>query len=473
MGFKCKNTTYLISYLDERSLTLAESIRKNDVSGQKKSTVIFTNISSDRSVYNGMDKKALKLGCRLSSEDICNISTGKYSAGKTVRIVLIHPDESINLNVALALSEQYRDKIAAEIYVFASSKESECLLDSVDKGGQRGVVPPLKIRRVHVVRNQIYTYLLNNSLFENAIEEYNEKVISVLIVGLGQYGTEMLKSVLWCAQMAGYVLRINVIDSSPDAEDMFYMQCPGIRKRGEQPKNGEDYYEINFHSGVNVNSETFYNIIRNIPNVTEVFIALGDERKSLETAMYLRSVFTGFQIDEGKTPSHGQTDIQKPKITTVVYNNQKANLLNQNKLANFKGQHYNINCMASIEELYSFSNIFASDLEEMALASHLQWGDAETFNNYEYCRRSSMASAVHKKYRNELIKDEELAAMVEHTRWNAYMRAVEGYSFGFIRDDLALRHSSLVKYSSLAQTEKAKDHRMNLYTTSKKEKKVK
>ena len=463
-----KITTYLISFLDERSLTLAESIRNNDISEKTKSNIIFTNTYTDRSLYNGLDKRAEQLGCKLSSEDICNISLKNNSPHSLVRMVLINPDENINLTVALSLSEQYRDKITAEIYVFASSKESECLLDSVDKGGQHGIVPPLKIRRVNVVRNQIYTELLNNSMFDNATEEYNEKVISILIVGLGHYGTEILKSVLWCGQMIGYVLRITVIDESPDAEDLFYMQCPGIRERGTQPQNGEDYYEITFHSGINVFSETFYNIIRGIPNTTQAFVALGDESKSLETAMALRTIFSGIQIDEGKTPSHAQSDVQKPRITAVVYNNQKANLLNQNKLANFKGQHYDIKCMASNDELYSFSNIFASDLEEMALTAHLQWGDLESFNNYEYCRRSSMASAIHKKYRDTLLKDnEELAAMAEHCRWNAYMRSTEGYRFGYIRDDLALRHPSLVKHSSLSPTEQAKDYSMNSYNTDK------
>jgi len=462
-----KNTTYLISFLDERSLTLAESIRKNDDLNKSQSSIIFTNLSTDKSLYNGLDKRAEQLGCKLSSEDICNISLKKNSPHNLVRMVLINPDENINLTVALTLAEQYRDKITAEIFVFASSKESECLLDSVDKGGLHGVVPPLKIRRVNVVRNQIYADLLNNSMFDTATEEYNEKVISVLIVGLGHYGMEMLKSVLWCGQMIGYVLKITVIDESPEAEDIFYMQCPGIRERGTQPQNGEDYYELTFHSGINVYSETFYNIIKSIPNTTRVFVALGDERKSLETAMTLRTIFSGIQIDEGKAPSHAQDDVQKPRITAVVYNNQKANLLNQNKLSNFKGQYYDIKCMASNEELYSYNNIFASDLEEMALAAHLQWGDLESFNNYEYCRRSSMASAIHKKYRDELLKgNEDLAAMAEHSRWNAYMRAVEGYSFGYIRDDLALRHSSLIKYSSLAPTEQAKDHRMNSYNSS-------
>ena len=474
MGFgKSKNTLYLISFLDEHSYILAKSIIEDDLLQKKKSIIIFTNIANDRSRYNGLDKKALHLGCKLSSEDICNISSKKLSYYKLIRLILINPDENINLTVALSLAEQYRDKVATEIYVFASSKESECLLDSVDKGGLHGVIPPLKIRRVNIVRNQIYLDLMKHSLFESAIEEYNEKIISVLIVGLGHYGMEMFKSVLWCGQMAGYVLRVTVIDESPDAEERFYMQCPGIRERGTQPQNGEDYYEITFHSGVNVQSETFYNIIKSISNTTMVFVALGNEQANFETALTLRTIFSGIQIDEGKNPTHSQNDIQKPRITAVINNNQKANLLNQNKLSNFKGQYYNIECIASNDELYSYKNIFASELEEMALKAHLQWGDSESFNNYEYCRRSSMASAIHKKYRDELFKDnEDLAAMAEHSRWNAYMRAVEGYSFGYIRDDLALRHSSLIKYSSLAPTEKAKDHRMNEYKIADDEKKT-
>ena len=464
---KTKNTLYLISYLDERSYTLAKSIIENDTIQKEKPTIVFTNIANDRSIYNGIDKRVVRLGCKLSSDDICNIQSFKHSTYKLTRLVLINPDEHMNLTVALSLADQYRDKSAAEIYVFASSKESECLLDSVDKGGQHGVVPPLKIRRVNIIRNQIYSDLMKNSLFDTAIDEYNEKVISVLIVGLGHYGMEMLKSVLWCGQMVGYVLRVTVIDESPDAEEVFYMQCPGIRERGCQPQNGEDYYEITFHSGVNVHSETFYNIVKAVPNTTQAFVALGNEQKNFETALTLRTIFSGIQIDDGKTPLHSQTNTQKPRITTVINNNQKAALLNQNKLSNFKGQYYNIECIASNDELYSYKNIFASDLEEMALKAHLQWGNLESFNNYEYCRRSSMASAIHKKYRDELFKDnEELAAMAEHMRWNAYMRAVEGYSFGYIRDDLALRHSSLIKYSSLAPTEKAKDHRMNACETT-------
>ena len=98
---KNKNTTYLISFLDERSLTLAESIRKNDTLQKTKSNIIFTNIFADKSLYNGLDKRAEQIGCKLSLEDICNISLKKNSPHNLVRMVLINPDENINLTVAL------------------------------------------------------------------------------------------------------------------------------------------------------------------------------------------------------------------------------------------------------------------------------------------------------------------------------------------------------------------------------------
>ena len=39
-GGRNKNTLYLISFLDERSLTLAESIRKNDLLNKEKSNIV-------------------------------------------------------------------------------------------------------------------------------------------------------------------------------------------------------------------------------------------------------------------------------------------------------------------------------------------------------------------------------------------------------------------------------------------------
>lgn len=452
---------YLISHLNVGSLILAESIRSADQKKNRKSLIIFTNSDKHKNVSEY--KRAKAIGCRLLGEDILDISI-KFPSPKTVvRVVLINPDENINVDHALALTEKYRNKVPAEIYVFASSRESECLLDVADKGSGKGGIPPVMIRRVNIIRNQVYKYLLENSIYENAITILNEKIISILIVGMGDYGMEIMKAVLWCGQMAGYVLKVNVIDINPDAEKNFYYECPGIRQRGTLPQNGEDYYEIKFYSGTDVFSESFVKIVKELDETTIAFVALGNEKNNLEVSIRLRAIFAGMQIDSGRVPSHDRGAVQFPKIATVMYNSHKASMLKQNRLCNFKGQYYCIDCIGDDRDRYSYENIFASKLEEIALKAHLSWNDNESFNNFEYNRRASMASAIHKKYRDKyLCNDTELKMMVEHMRWNAYMRSTEGYSFGYIRDDLAMRHPAIIKYSLLPDENKEKDHNMNM-----------
>lgn len=469
MNFIHKNDEiYLISCLNTNSVTLAESIRNHDINA----VIIFTNVKPSQNGYSELCRSARRLKCRLTEKDIRTVNLSHHNPEVPVRAILAGDDEASNLSAALTLTEKFRNAITAEIYVFSSTKESECMLDSIDKGKPTGKIPPVKVRRVNLIRTLIYTDLIHNSLFDRAVTEYNEKIISVLIVGMGSYGTEMLKSVLWCGQMPGYVLKVNVIDKSPDAESRFYMQCPGIRSRGDRPIIGEDYYEINFFDGVDVHNEEFLSIVRGLSDTTFAFVALGDEQANIETAITLRSVFSGLKIDSGIKPPHGRDDIQTPKITTVVHNDDKSRLLNQNRISNFKGQYYNIDAIGGISDLYSYDNVFSPHLEKIAFNAHKQWGDADSFNNYEYNRRSSVASAIHKKYRDALLPDDaDLRAMAEHMRWNAYIRSTEGYSFGYVCDDLALRHSSLVKYSLLSSADKQNDERMNLYVIESADKK--
>jgi hypothetical protein len=444
---------YIISGLNKQSLILAKSIKAKD----NDAVIIFTDCKAD----NVLKKSALDLNCTVTDGDIQSLPLESQSADKTVHIVLMGATPTQNLNTALLLTEKYRNKINLEIYTFNSSKASECLFDSIYKGDTKNGIKPVKLRRVNTVRNQIYTELLNNSIFDNAVVEYNEKIISVLIVGLGKYGMEMLKAVLWCGQMDGYVLRVTVIDKNKDAESLFYSQCPGIKQRGDQPKSGEDYYELKFYNGIDVNTYEFCECIKEVPDVTFAFVALGDEDRNLETSIKLRSLFSGIAIDYGRVPSHGQDDKQTPRILTVIHSSEKAVLINNNQLSNFKKQYYQIDCIGVDTDLYSCDNVFCTQLEAMSLNIHSNWGSIEDFNNYEYNRRSSMASAIHKKYRDLLMPNDETKDILEHKRWNAYMRSTEGYTFGYVRDDLSLRHHLLVKYDSLSQVEKNKDKAMN------------
>ena len=115
-----------------------------------------------------------------------------------------------------------------------------------------------------------------------------------------------------------------------------------------------------------------------------------------------------------------------------------------------------------------------SALYQAALQRHLKWGREREFWAYEFNFRSSVASAIHFEMRRlcgmpgagkkeeELTPEERDALEVlEHRRWNAYMRS-EGYVFSgstdkASRNDLARAHNDLVPFERLSEEEKRKD----------------
>ena len=160
---------------------------------------------------------------------------------------------------------------------------------------------------------------------------------------------------------------------------------------------------------------------------------------------------------------------QKPERQ---YNSQQKKALQGIK--NYRGQAYDIEFIGDMESSYTEDVIIDSDLEADALNRHLKWGKEDEFWTYEYNYRSSMASAIHMKARiqcgipgadkreDELTEEERnVIEVLEHRRWNAYMRA-EGYVFSGAKDkssrnDLAKMHHDLVDFSSLTEEDKRKD----------------
>ena len=104
----------------------------------------------------------------------------------------------------------------------------------------------------------------------------------------------------------------------------------------------------------------------------------------------------------------------------------------------------------------------------------MKWGKEEEFWNFEYNYRSSVASAIHMKARvgcgiagadkkeEELtLEERNIIEVLEHKRWNTYMRA-EGYIYSgstekSSRNDLGKMHHDLVDFSSLSEEDKRKD----------------
>ncbi len=447
---------YVFSELNDKSIVLASDIK----SKCKKVAIVFTDVFEDNEekIYE-LIEQAKNLGAICFKKDILIVNFKKHSESKSISFFAIGSNETENLNQSLKLIENYRGRENTHIYIFSTKIESELLLTTVDKG-------VVKVRRINEVQSLVNRLLYEQGcvLFDSAREASDgNKKISAIVVGMGSHGTEMVKALTWFGQMDGYKLEINAFDRDPLSEEQFVAVAPELMSpdyNGVEIE-GEAQYKITVHPGINVTSIRFANEISKITDATYVIVALGNDDVNINTAVNLRMYFERMKIH--------------PVIQAIVYNSQQKKALKGIK--NYRGQEYDIEFIGDVESSYTEDVIIDSELEEDALKRHLKWGKEEEFWTYEYNYRSSMASAIHMKARiqckipgatkseNELTEEERnIIEVLEHRRWNAYMRA-EGYVFSgskekSSRNDLAKMHHDLVDFSSLTDEEKRKDSKV-------------
>lgn len=444
---------YVFSELNEKSLVLANDIKTK----HKKAAIVFTDVFEDNeeSTYELIDK-ARKIGSICFKKDILVLDFKKHSNRKPISFFAIGCNETENLNQSLKLIDNYKNRSDTHVYVFSTKIRSELLLTAIDKG-------QVKVRRINEVQSLVNRVLYEKGgiLFDSANEiDGNTKKISAVVVGMGSHGTEMVKALAWFGQMDGYKLEINAFDKDPLAEERFIAVAPELMSPDYNGVDieGEAQYKITVHSGIDVESISFANRITTITDATYVMVALGNDDVNINTAVNLRMYFERMKIH--------------PVIQAIVYNSQQKKALQGIK--NYRGQAYDIEFIGDMESSYTEDVIIDSDLEADALNRHLKWGKEDEFWTYEYNYRSSMASAIHMKARiqcgipgadkreDELTEEERnVIEVLEHRRWNAYMRA-EGYVFSGAKDkssrnDLAKMHHDLVDFSSLTEEDKRKD----------------
>ncbi len=443
---------YIFSELNEKSFYLAKDIKTND----KKAVLVFVGFDKKEEKQNPYLFELQAMGTILFYKNLFSINFSKHNQNRKITFFNIDYDEDKNLKDGLKIIQKYRDRNNVNLYIFSTKIDSSLLLASTNKG-------KINVRRINEVQSLISSHIYENGniLFENAIKNNNnDKEISALIIGLGKYGTEMLKTLSWYCQMDGYNLTINAFDKDEKSLDKLKSIAPELfsEKFNGAKIDGEAEYKINVFSGVNVNENTFNDIVEQIKSVSYVFVCLGDDNLNVETAISLRSLFERIN--------------SRPTIQTIVNSTLQKNSLKD--LKNYSGQCYDIDYLGDVESIYCQKVIMNSELEQKALKQHLKWGEEAKFWEYEYNYRSSLATTMHLKAKNlcnikgadkktdQLTEEEKIIIeKLEHRRWNAYMRS-EGYVFsGSLdeksRNNLAKTHHNLVPYNLLSKEDKKKD----------------
>lgn len=441
--------TYVFSELNDRSLTLAADMKKNN----RRRLIIFTDVFDKNEEYSyEMVEKARAIGAITFKKDIADIRFNFHSKKKEISFFNIGYDNSENIKQALSLIEKYKNRENTSIYVFTTATDGELLLNRVDKG-------KIKVRRINEVGSLVSRLLYDEGerIFKSAVESPDgTKHISAVIVGMGQHGTEMTKALSWFCQMDGYRAEINAFDRDVHARSRFAALCPELMDsahNGNFEDDGDSQYKITVHSRCDIETKKFLDVLQKLPEVTYVFVALGDDTANINASVAIRTLMEKRGL--------------KPVIDTVIYDSEKKKALEG--ITNYSGQSYDINFTGDFDISYSEKVILHSDLERVALSRHLMWGEEEDFWKYEYNYRSSIASAIHRKMKSlckipgidKAPKDrteEELQAIrrMEHRRWDAYMRS-EGYCYAEERNNLAKTHHCLIPFDRLSPKDQAKD----------------
>ena len=451
--------TYVFSELNERAVVLAK-----DLSG-KESVVVFTGVNAQTEADEELLNQVEDFGAICFKKDIHSIRLGLERWTKKTYFFVMGSDDGENLRSTLKLIESYRNREDTLVYLFSTSVESGLVLASADKG-------KMTVRRVDEIRSLVNRFLYDEGaiLFDSAKQSENgEKQISAVIVGLGQYGSIMLRTLSWFCQMPGYKLKITAFDKDEKAETKLAYHAPEMMARESRGVFGHGVpgYDIYIHSGIDTNTSEFVDIIAKQKDATYVFVALGSDEENVKAAADLRMRFERMHI--------------KPEIITVVYDSEKKAILE--KIENHTHQTYDIKFIGDINSSYTEKVIIHSALEKAALGSHMAWGGAseDEFWDVEYNYRSSIATELHKmakqhcgvmpvtKPEAELTTEDKIEIIrqgdLEHRRWFAYMRS-EGFVYSgsedpSSRNNLAKTHHNMVPTQRLSDEDLNKDIRVN------------
>ena len=403
------------SELNERSLALAKSIA-DEKSGFSRPIIIFAN------AYNssGGESSSERLSFAKAMGGICVRESLKYipkSLKGKRRIFLIDNIETRNLQALIDLSDKNNSKYmrSADIYLFSQDDIYTRVETTVREKFQKEYgfkEDELNIYPVQSHRNLVSNLLTELPLYEPLVNKPKDKdgqrTLTVTVMGTGELGTEMFLSAYWFGQILDCKLNINVVSKESEAsftERINYLNpeilqtaktnAPILRYNASGDCC-EPYFKLNY-IGADVRSEELFS---RIADTDYYMIALGSDSDNLSVAQKLQRYVGREHINADK----------KTVITYIVYDTELCNTLNRKTLYGYFNKDRADICMrafGSLDELYSYSNIFmtkhellAKEIGEAYSATH---ADREKTNKQrmrdDYNYWANLSRAMHVKYK--------------------------------------------------------------------------
>lgn len=470
--------TWFFSGVSEKALLLA----KDALNDKNESIrVVFCGVKNED--YG----RVHETGAIPFSQGVQSLREGIFQRRPSTVLFMMDDDEQ-NLDGALQFIERHHEEPKSWlrrrfkpifIYVFTAKPEANLLLNAADKGR-------LMCRRVAENRTLVYAEIMAAHPAIWAAAERNErggkKRLTFLLVGCGWIGMELAKTLLWMYGQEDCQLTLRILDKG-SIKERFLLACPGLA--GAVVERAEDHADkpvsIEF---LNVNSIADFGVEDRLGDTDFVFIALGDNAKNLECAVYLRRAFRLIKRQKHPEQVEEIEDFSLPHIHTVVggISSKRMNFTDES------GRSYGIMPFAGNHGFYTMDTMLNYDLEKLALITHLGWkSDEESRELAEEIRKTTIDS--HRQWRNFVLASDatrefytneysgsssrasamfrqcfgEVDRAREHQRWNMYMLG-EGYqtapggSARKIKDSMARIHWEVTDYSNLTPDEDKQAH---------------
>lgn len=267
-------TLYVFSELNEKSFSLASSM-KNE--GGVEGLYIFCGLSRNARNEHPLYTQTVKEGFYVVDKEILRI---KPADKKKTHYYLFSSNNDKNVDTALNLMEMWKGCKNILICILSNEKESEYLLDR-----KNAELEDLKVNILHLneMRAMAFDLLFNNPLYTVLGPDNN---VSMLIIGGGELGLEVLKNSLWCSRSGGkYSFDVTIVDKDISLSyGRFTRDCPCI--------SSSDYH-ITFHRQ-DMDAETgdlLSFIEEQKGRFNYIVIATDDDEINIKTALDLRASY--------------------------------------------------------------------------------------------------------------------------------------------------------------------------------------
>ena len=440
---------YVFSELNANTLALANSIRNNRL----RVTIVFTAVSDSKNeteMKRALIREAKNIGAICVKEDVTNF---KIYGSSSVKYILMNRDNDLKdiddmteliVRYPVLCSSLLRSSENSRIDILLFSTDNS--IGNVVKGlytGENKERYRLKENNVAVIvineyLRLAYSLLEERPLYQIIDPKATSNKISVMVVGCGRVGTEILRAAYWCGQFGlhtesicidKFPLEIHVVDLRADeVRTRLIAECPEIDFSDRENGNGTFF----FHA-VDALSAKFRQMLDKNADLCEanyVVVATGDDLQNIDIAHMLYRELTVKDINYSK----------KRMINYIVADRTISDTLNASN-----DSEKRLYAFGHPENQYCLKNILAYEVlkEEMNALSE-KHGDTDKFENLisQYDRRSNTAAILFYSYKKFMVginPDDSVELMqeklqlnydylgwIEHERWNAYVRAL-GY----------------------------------------------